>query len=62
MIQPRLLLCAATLVCDVTSASATMRIVEDHGGQAGKYLLAFAKVRSTGERVIDAAIACQRAR
>jgi hypothetical protein len=29
-----------------------MRIVEDHGGQVGKYLQAFAKVRLTGERVI----------
>jgi hypothetical protein len=34
------------------SASATMRIVDDRGGQVGKYLQAFAKVRSTGERVI----------
>jgi len=47
-----LLLCAATLACEVTSASATMRIIEDEGGQVGKYLQAFAKVRSTGERVI----------
>jgi hypothetical protein len=29
-----------------------MRIVEDHGGQVGRYSQAFAKVRSTGERVI----------
>jgi hypothetical protein len=36
-------------VCSLTSASATMRIVEDHGGQVGKYLQAIAKVRSTGE-------------
>ena len=46
------LLCAAMLACGVTSAWGTMRIVEDHGGQVGKYLQAFAKVRSTGERVI----------
>jgi len=45
-------LCVATLACGVTSASATMRIVEDHGGQIGKYLQAFAIVRSTGERVV----------
>ena len=52
VIQLRLLLCAAILACGITSASATMRIVEDHGGQVGKYLQAFAKVRATGERVI----------
>src|SRR5262249_8604488 len=47
-----LLLCAAMLASGITSASGTVRIVEDHGGQVGKYLQAFAKVRSTGERVI----------
>jgi hypothetical protein len=47
-----LLLCVAMLTCGVTSASATVRIVEDQGGPVGKYLQAFAKVRSTGERVI----------
>jgi hypothetical protein len=52
VIQFRLLLCAAMLACGLTSASGTMRIVEDHGGQVGKYLQAFARVRSTGERVI----------
>src|SRR5690348_17645770 len=40
------------LACGATTASATMRIIDDHGGQVGKYLEAFAKVRSTGERVI----------
>jgi hypothetical protein len=29
-----------------------MRIVDDCGGQLGKYVQAFAKVRSTGERVV----------
>ena len=29
-----------------------MRIVDDRGGQVGKYLQAFARVRSTGERVV----------
>jgi hypothetical protein len=38
--------------CGIASASATMRIVEDQGGQVGKYLQTFAKVRSTGELVI----------
>jgi hypothetical protein len=52
VIRFRLLLCTIMLACGVTSASATMRIVEDHGGQVGKYLDAFAKVRSTGEHVI----------
>jgi len=40
------------LACGVNSSSGTVRIVDDHGGQVGKYLQAFAKVRSTGERVI----------
>lgn len=47
-----LLLCAAMLACGLASASATMRIVDDRGGQLGKYVQAFAKVRSTGERVV----------
>jgi hypothetical protein len=47
-----LLCCTAMLAYGVTSASATMRIVEDHGGQVGKYLQAFVKVRSTGEHVV----------
>jgi predicted secreted Zn-dependent protease len=47
-----LLVCVAMLACGGTSASATMRIVDDRGGQVGKYLQAFAEVRSTGERVI----------
>ncbi len=47
-----LLLCVAMLACGVTSASATMRIADDRGGQVGKYVQAFAKVRSTGERVV----------
>jgi hypothetical protein len=42
VIRLRLLLCTALLACGVTSASGTMRIVEDHGGQVGKYLQAFA--------------------
>jgi hypothetical protein len=46
------LLCVALLASAVTSASATMRIVDDRGGQIGNYLQAFAEVRSTGERVI----------
>ncbi len=47
-----LLLCAAVLASSVTSASATMRIAEDRGGQIGHYLQAFAMLRSTGERVV----------
>jgi hypothetical protein len=46
------LVCVAMLVCDVTSALATVRIVSDRGGQVTKYVQAFAKVRSTGERVV----------
>jgi hypothetical protein len=47
-----LLLCAAVLASSVPSASATMRIAEDRGGQIGHYLQAFAVVRSSGERVV----------
>src|SRR5262245_7088076 len=43
---------AAMLALSVTSASATMRIAEDRGGQIGRYLDAFATLRSTGERVV----------
>jgi hypothetical protein len=47
-----LLLCAALLACGVTSASATMRIAEDRGGQIGQYLQSFAMLRSSGESVV----------
>lgn len=47
-----LLLAAALLACGVSSASATMRIAEDRGGQIGQYLQSFAALRSSGERVI----------
>lgn len=47
-----LLLCAAVLASTVTSASATMRIAEDRGGQIGHYLQAFATLRSSGENVV----------
>src|SRR5512132_1945079 len=43
---------AAALALSATSASATMRIAEDRGGQIGQYLQAFASVRSSGERVV----------
>jgi hypothetical protein len=47
-----LVLCAVVLASGVTSASATMRIAEDRGGQIGHYLQAFAMLRSSGERVV----------
>jgi hypothetical protein len=47
-----LVLCAALLASGVTSASATMRIAEDRGGQIGHYLQAFAVLRSSGEHVV----------
>jgi hypothetical protein len=47
-----LLLCAALLACGISSASATMRIAEDRGGQIGQYLQSFAVVRESGERVV----------
>jgi hypothetical protein len=52
VIRFALLLCTAVLTCGISSASATVRIVEDHGGEVGKYLQAFAKLRSTGETVV----------
>jgi len=48
-----LLLCVVALLASLaTSASATMRIVDDHGGPLDEYLQAYIKVRSTGERVV----------
>jgi hypothetical protein len=47
-----LLFGAAVVALSATSASATMRISEDRGGQIGHYLDAFATVRTSGERVI----------
>jgi hypothetical protein len=48
-----LLLCVVAMLASVvTPASATMRIVNDQGGMLGKYFQAFARVRSTGERVV----------
>jgi hypothetical protein len=47
-----LLFCAVLLACGVSSASATMRIAEDRGGQIGQYLQSFAAVRDSGERVV----------
>ena len=47
-----LLLCAAIVVSAVAPAKAEMRIAEDRGGQIGRYLQAFAMVRSSGERVV----------
>jgi hypothetical protein len=47
-----LVLGAAAVALSVTSASATMRIADDRGGQIGRYLEAFTAVRSSGERVV----------
>jgi hypothetical protein len=41
-------LCAAAVTLSITSASATMRIADDRGGQIGRYLEAFTSVRSSG--------------
>jgi len=46
------LLCAGMLAASVTSASATMYISEDRGGQIGQYLQNFAAMRASGERVV----------
>ena len=43
---------AILLASGVSSASATMVISEDRGGQIGQYLQAFAAVRSSGENVV----------
>jgi hypothetical protein len=47
-----LLLCAAIVASAVVPAKADMRIAEDRGGQIGRYLQAFAMLRSSGERVV----------
>jgi hypothetical protein len=43
---------ALLVVGGVSSASATMLISEDRGGQIGHYLQAFAALRSSGENVV----------
>src|SRR5215468_9673922 len=43
---------AATISLSVSSASATVRIVSDYGGQIGPYIEQFAALRSSGERVV----------
>jgi len=43
---------AVLTALSVTSASATMRISEDRGGQIGHYLQTFAMLRSSGENVV----------
>src|SRR5581483_4086117 len=47
-----LLLSAALLASGISSASATMLIADDRGGQIGQYLQAFASLRSSGENVV----------
>lgn len=47
-----LVLGAVLLASGMSSASATMLIAEDRGGQIGHYLQAFALLRSTGENVV----------
>ncbi|MGE5164734.1 MAG: hypothetical protein ACM3IH_12015 [Sphingobacteriales bacterium] len=47
-----LVLGATVLALSVSSASATMRISEDRGGQIGRYLQVFAALRSSGENVV----------
>ena len=46
------MLATAVAVVGATSASATMRISEDRGGQIGQYLQAFTSLRSSGENVV----------
>ena len=43
---------AIVMALSVTSASATMRISGDRGGQIGHYLQTFASLRSSGENVV----------
>jgi hypothetical protein len=43
---------AILLASGASSASATMLISEDRGGQIGQYLQAFASLRSSGEHVV----------
>jgi hypothetical protein len=43
---------AILLASGASSASATMLISEDRGGQIGQYLQAFASLRSSGEKVV----------
>jgi hypothetical protein len=47
-----LFLFIAVSACELTPAWATMRIVNDQGGQLNNYVQAFAKIRSSGERLV----------
>lgn len=47
-----ILLGAVMAMISASSASSTMLIAEDRGGQIGHYLQAFALVRSSGEKVV----------
>jgi hypothetical protein len=42
----------AVTALTISSASATMRISEDRGGQIGRYLQTYAALRSSGENVV----------
>ena len=52
MVIRGLLLGLALMASSASTASATMRIAEDRGGQIGHYLQAFSMLRSSGERVV----------
>src|SRR5258705_12963724 len=43
---------AVATALSLSSASATVRIVNDHGGQIGPYLEQLAQLRHSGERVV----------
>jgi hypothetical protein len=47
----RAVFAAMLLVAEIASASATVRIYDDRGGQIGDYLAKFRAIRASGERV-----------
>jgi hypothetical protein len=50
--KARAVLAAILLMISTASATATVKISDDHGGQIGKYLAKYKALRASGERVI----------
>ena len=46
------LVAAALLLADMGVSHAAMRIVDDHGGQIGRYITKFQRLRSSGQSVV----------
>jgi hypothetical protein len=50
--KTRAVLVTVLLMISTASATATVKISDDHGGQIGKYLAKYRALRASGERVV----------